>query len=105
MLQSLIQAEKQQHEDDGDDEGYCLGPLEHDLGCRHGQVAHVWRLCDVDPRRPVLFLNQLLQVGDAVGNHVVEHDIVQGSDAVVQNQNLVAKREEQDLLNSNYARV
>jgi hypothetical protein len=97
VLQALFQSEQQQHEDDGDDEGDGLGPLEHDLGGRHGQVAHVGRLGDVDPRRPVLLLDQLLQVGDAVGDHVVEHDVVERGDAVVQHQHLVAQSEEEDL--------
>lgn len=86
VLQALFQAEQQQHENNGNDKGDGLGPLEHDLGCGHGQVAHVGRLRDIDPRRPVLLLDQLFQVGDAVGDHVVEHDVVERGDAVVQYQ-------------------
>jgi hypothetical protein len=97
VLQPLFQAEQQQHEDDRDNKGDCLGPLEHDLGGRHGQVAHVGRLREVDPRRPVLFLDQLFQVGDAVGDHVVEHDVVECGHAMVGHQHLVAQSEEQDL--------
>ncbi|EFA03315.1 hypothetical protein TcasGA2_TC013257 [Tribolium castaneum] len=83
VLQALLQAEDEQHEGDGDDERYGFGPFEHDFGGGHRHVLDVAVLGHVDGHRPVLLLDQLLDVRHAIGDHVVKHEGVQPGDPLL----------------------
>lgn len=81
MLQTLLQTEDQQHESDCDDEGDGFRPFQDDFGGGHGDVFQVAVVGHVDCDGPVLFLDELFDVGDTVGDHVVEHEGVETCDA------------------------
>jgi len=77
MIQALLQSKHEKHERQRDDECHRLGPLEYDFRGRHREMLDLGSLGQGDIRRPVLLLDQLLDVAHAVGYHIVEHERVQ----------------------------
>lgn len=101
MVETLLQSENKKHEGQRDDESHCLSPLKHDLGRRHREMFDLGSFGQSDVRRPVLLLNQLLDIAHAVGYHVVEHERVQTGQPLLRQQHLVGQHQEYYLIRHN----
>lgn len=98
MLQTLLQAKHQQHKRYCYDECDGFRPLQHDFRGGHGYMLQIAVVCHVDGDRPVFLLDQFLDVGNAVGDDVVEHQRVEACDAFLRAQeDLIAHHEEHQL--------
>lgn len=98
MIKTLLQAEHEKHERQRHDERHRLGPLEYDLRGRHGEMLDLGPLGQGDVRRPVLLLDQLLDVAHAVGYHVVEHQRVETGEPLLRQQHFVGEYQEDYLV-------
>jgi len=101
MIETLLQSEHEKHEGQRDDKSHCLSPLEHDLGRRHREMLDLGSLGQSDVWRPVLLLNQLLDVAHAVGYHIVEHERVQTGQPLLRQQYLVGQHQKHYLISHN----
>lgn len=77
MIKTLLQSEYEKHESQRDNKRHRFSPLEHNFGRRHGEMLDFGSFCQGDVRRPVLLLDQLLNVTHAVRYHIVKHERVQ----------------------------
>lgn len=94
MIEALLQSEHEKHERQRDDERHRLGPLEYDLGGRHREMLDLGSLGQSNVRRPVLLLDQFLDVAHAVGYYVVEHERVQTGQPLLRQQHFVREYQE-----------